>query len=581
MLGVEIIGSAGGAFCDHYILEWKPAGAPDTAYTQTSIVYAGGAPGGPGPCGVSNSTLGWLDTASNPVPDASQCGCASMASTAAVPTCCTTEFQIFRQRVWIKDIEGVQPGPNGILDPSAPAGDRHDVRAFGTALEIDGRAWVGQVRGPRDQALHALLPARLRHRPARRAVDAILAGRLPEPAAAEGDPDKRLRPHELLGLRPDRPALTALPARNLDPKGLADADALVVGTTRRRARRSHRSRSRSTRRPGRHGPLSNSRWSTASRAGTRCCSTSRTRLGVHYYDTQQVWFDNKEIHGKITQIAGVPGLRHDQPQRVCRRRRRLRRPLAREPDGNRLRRVHRGGQRRDPERQLRNGRRRRPGRLRALDQEGRRARSRRPAAGTRPACRGRRGRTAPRVSANPASAALPPHPRPGRSGRRSPAILASLDLRRLDAVCNPSEPDLTLARGECCGYVATLLGLGQRGLPGAIWRPPPDRAPFPVLHLQRPQETQRARNRMRAGDLAQRGRRPHDRPCLALHRANTAQACAVVGVGMRPGASRSGALWTASTGSASSAPSAEPGPTINREEQHGLLWRETGIASAS
>jgi hypothetical protein len=28
--------------------------------------------------------------------------------------------------------------------------------------------------------------------------------------------------------------------------------------------------------------------------------------GAHYYDTQQVWVDNKEIHGKITQLGGVP-----------------------------------------------------------------------------------------------------------------------------------------------------------------------------------------------------------------------------------------------------------------------------------
>lgn len=29
-------------------------------------------------------------------------------------------------------------------------------------------------------------------------------------------------------------------------------------------------------------------------------------MGNHYYDLQQVWFDNKRIHGQITQVAGVP-----------------------------------------------------------------------------------------------------------------------------------------------------------------------------------------------------------------------------------------------------------------------------------
>src|SRR6266516_1175637 len=30
-------------------------------------------------------------------------------------------------------------------------------------------------------------------------------------------------------------------------------------------------------------------------------------------------------------------------------------------------------------------------------------------------------------------------------------------------------------------------GLGQLGLPGPLWRAPPDRAPLPLLHLQRPE----------------------------------------------------------------------------------------------
>jgi hypothetical protein len=35
--------------------------------------------------------------------------------------------------------------------------------------------------------------------------------------------------------------------------------------------------------------------------------------------------------------------------------------------------------------------------------------------------------------------------------------LLTIDMRRLDAVCNPAEPGLTLPRGECCGYVLRLL----------------------------------------------------------------------------------------------------------------------------
>ena len=60
--------------------------------------------------------------------------------------------------------------------------------------------------------------------------------------------------------------------------------------------------------------------------------------------------------------------------------------------------------------------------------------------------------------------AVPP---PGIIPPETPGILTVLDLRRLDATCNPSEPGLTLKRGkhlpngttqpgECCGYVVWL-----------------------------------------------------------------------------------------------------------------------------
>jgi hypothetical protein len=53
------------------------------------------------------------------------------------------------------------------------------------------------------------------------------------------------------------------------------------------------------------------------------------------------------------------------------------------------------------------------------------------------------------ATAAPPALGVPPNPIPG--------TLASLDMRRLDAVCNPGEPQLTLKRGECCGYNLSLL----------------------------------------------------------------------------------------------------------------------------
>jgi hypothetical protein len=55
-------------------------------------------------------------------------------------------------------------------------------------------------------------------------------------------------------------------------------------------------------------------------------------------------------------------------------------------------------------------------------------------------------------TADPPAAPGSVPPPPGISG-----TLANLDMRRLDAVCNPGEPGLTLGRHECCGYVLRLL----------------------------------------------------------------------------------------------------------------------------
>jgi hypothetical protein len=61
-------------------------------------------------------------------------------------------------------------------------------------------------------------------------------------------------------------------------------------------------------------------------------------------------------------------------------------------------------------------------------------------------------------TASPPAGVVPPY---------TPGILAVLDFRRLDATCNPAEPGLTLARshfdpngelvpGECCGFILHL-----------------------------------------------------------------------------------------------------------------------------
>ena len=177
---------------------------------------------------------------------------------------------------------------------------------------------------------------------------------------------------------------------------------------------------------------------------------------MHYYDTQQVWFDNKQIYGKIAQIGGVEacatidlsqfavgggdcslpwianlmGIAFDE--------------LIEEgnfaiPSDNyaMVGGVVQGGYALwikkdgapDPGVQL-------------------------PIPGPLPWTPATNGTS--RVG-DPGVRCPSASPPPGPVGPEFTGILASVDLRRLDAICNPGEPDLTLARGECCGYVARLL----------------------------------------------------------------------------------------------------------------------------
>ena len=174
---------------------------------------------------------------------------------------------------------------------------------------------------------------------------------------------------------------------------------------------------------------------------------------MHYYDTQQVWFDNVDLEDRTDRRRR--GVRDDRPQPVRRRRRRLRRPLDREPDGIAFDELIEEGNFAIPSDNY--------AMVGGVVQGGYALGSRR--TGSRP------GRPAPRSPPVAADAGDERHlacrrprircatasPPPGPVGPEFTGILASVDLRRLDAICNPGEPDLTLARGECCGYVARLL----------------------------------------------------------------------------------------------------------------------------
>lgn len=451
VLGVEIIGTATGGFCDHYILEWKPAGAPDTDYTQDSIEYAGPSPAGPGPCGIVNGLLGYLKTTDASIPDSVVIRlCVYGTPGTGAPCCKTVEFQIFRQRVWITDIEGVLvESPPGVLNPLSQLKTGAEVRSFGSALLISGRAWVGKCAGREIKRYSLSYQSGFTVDPLAgawtqfwqvdyntplqrkeiRDQDFVLTSRweyapvcLPPPFGAICFPKDWLRATRWQSGRNFPNVPVGPQSFPVDP----EVPAVV--------------------------------WASQQLPLMVNCQSGRYTIrldvedttGAHYYDLQQVWFDNKEIHGKISQVAGVPpcstinlsqfaapgndctvawpaellGIAYDELIEE------FNFAVPSDNFGGYQLWIKKDGA---PD----------PGVSLPIPGPGG------PPWGPPFVGTGRVGEPGTRCAT-----AAPP---PGVVPPELSLVLASIDMRRLDAVCNPAEPGLTLKRGECCGYIVRLL----------------------------------------------------------------------------------------------------------------------------
>lgn len=454
VLGIEIVGTATGAFCDHYTLEWKTAGAPDSDYSPVpspTIVYPGGA--ATGACGVVNGTLGYLNTAAASIPDSVTVRlCVFAVAGTGVPPCCdTVDFQIFRQRVWITGIEGVLvESPPGVLNPISQLKTGGVVRSFGTALQIHGRAWVGKCAG------REIKRYTLSYQPGF-VVDPILG---PWTQFWQVDYLTPLQRKEIqTGEFPLTSSWLFQPICLPPPFGAICFPKDWLLPTRWQSGRNFPTIPVAPQSFPVDPEVPAVVWASQQLPLMVNCQSGKYTIrldvedtvGDHYYDIQQVWFDNKEIHGKITQVAGVPpcatinlsqfaapgadctvpwpadllGIAYDEYIEE------FNFAIPSDNFGGYSLWIKKDGA---PD----------PGVPLPIPGPGV------PPWGPPFVGISRVGNPATRCpTAVPAPGPIPPPP--GISG-----VLAGLDMRRLDAVCNPAEPALTLNRGECCGYVLKL-----------------------------------------------------------------------------------------------------------------------------
>jgi len=306
IIGVEIVGTAIGAFCDHYILEWKDPLDPPIAYSQNFITYAAPAPpAGPGVCGKVNATLGYLNTFGTPVPTDVEIRLTVFA-TQGSPCVKEVSFQIFEKHVWIGAIEGVQvESPPGWVDPNARLFNTAigQEASFGTALEIWGHAWVGSCFGKK----------------IKRYTLAYQPGFVNDPTLGPWTQFWQVDYNSFRQQAAEQTGnfdltsfwefvqLCLIPPCPI-PNPFIEYDELVPtrwisGVTPPAVP------------PGQFFPVDPELapiWASQSLPPVNCYSGKYTlrlavedTLGNIYYDTQHVWFDNKAIYGEITDLLGV------------------------------------------------------------------------------------------------------------------------------------------------------------------------------------------------------------------------------------------------------------------------------------
>ena len=435
--GIEVKGTASGAFCSHYTIEWRQGGIGP--WQNNGVKYPGGTP--QGTCGVVNGLLGYIATFPFVAPGLVEIRVCVFSSQGGAPQCCTIQFELQRNLVWIRGIEGIEAAePPGLFDPTAQLLDSTGlIRSFGTSLRIFGSAAVGGCVGKEIKRFT------LSYHPGF-VVNPLLPGFVQFWQVNYNTPlqiDAGLN-------RIFEDVLTSTWREwHFPPAVCAPVSNYLQDTYW------------STQVP-QSFPIVPSEppcpapalWSSTPLPLTNCQSGKYTlRLTVEdsgggiKHDLQQAWFDNKDIHGKIIQLFPIPPCSTISLGQFAAAGGDCTVPWPAQLHGIAYDEYIEEGNFASPSDNFdgyqlwikKDG-----GPWFPIPIPGPGA----PPWGGPFIGTSRVGEPGTRcVTANPPPGVIPPF---------APGILAILDLRRLDAVCNPGEPNLTLKRGECCGFIVWL-----------------------------------------------------------------------------------------------------------------------------
>ena len=300
-LTVTVVGTAAGAFFDHYTIEIrKVEGQPcdDNTGWQTgpaSVAYPGG--GASGTAQVNNGVLGWLKTTVLG-PGSYDVRVCVYPSGGGARRCCCSQFNLFKKMVWIERVANAPvltpPGPFQWDSPIASASPGGIVVPVGCCVTVRGTAFVG------DCNLRKIKCVDLRYG----------LGFLPGPGMPGFNPadyfGSLLAPFGPICYEPPDEALKRAPWNQIISRALTTHFVTTTIDFFGSPITVYKLQDFCFDSASQLPPCPDATHHCRSGKYTLLLDVTDT-LGNHYYDTQHVWFDNKPLHLEFSGLEGVLG----------------------------------------------------------------------------------------------------------------------------------------------------------------------------------------------------------------------------------------------------------------------------------
>lgn len=301
-LTVTVMGTAFGAFFDHYTLEIRKVEGQnclDDEGWQTgpdSVAYPGGGAVGSAP--VIGGVLGWIKTTVLGAGSYEVRLCVYPTGGGAARQCCCIQFNLFKKMVWIERVANAPvltpPGPFAWDSPVASASPGGIVVPVGCCVTVRGTAFVGDCNNRKIKCVD------LRYG----------LGFLPGPGMVGFNPadyfGSLLAPFGPICYTPPDEGLKRAPWNQIISRALTthfvQTTIEFFGQTITVYKLQDFCFDSGSQLP----PCPDATHHCRSGKYTLLLDVTDT-LDNHYYDTQHVWFDNKPIHAEFSGLEGLKG----------------------------------------------------------------------------------------------------------------------------------------------------------------------------------------------------------------------------------------------------------------------------------